>query len=349
MARHRAKGERKKGKGSPKPAAVKQGSKGRAILDEIAADMAAKAKVIKERLAKRGIEVGLSTVGAYRKLMEAHSLKPKIMQVAEKMLLERPGLSDSDIAFNLRQVGFKNPSIGTVAAVRSNLRTGEKPILTEEEMLRRVQHVKLGSSEEAIWKEIYEHPRDSVESHKKRLAEKDVTASLTRISKIKTRMRHYFSEKDFSKKPKPIHLTAAQMEMIPRFKRLVEPAIFFKNRSRIDWESETKNAFRKFVLARIPNMVVKYEKERAGLETFVDREIGFLMRQFVRESIMHGMGINRPDTDLVVKIYREKERGLKNNAEIAKKLGCKKSEVDLLWDRYQAYLRIEGRRGRRDE
>ncbi len=273
--------------------------------------------------------------------------------IAGQMMLQHPKLSLSAIIANLKQKNH-TMSLPYLCIIRSKLRKEGHNLprggkIREELMQNKpeIKLIKLGSKTEAVIKAIYHNPRKSPKEIKKMLANKNIKVELGIIYKNRPSMKRWFPEIDFSVKPKPIKLTKPQEAMIPGFIRLARKAIYFKGSKK--WTLETQKEFREFVLARIIQMVKKFKSKRANEKTFINKEVGFLRKEFVRQSIKNGMGITELEAKLVIRIIREKARGNKNHTKIAKKLECEKGEVDELWRAYQLYQRIQGRTGKKKE
>ncbi len=211
-------------------------------------------------------------------------------------------------------------------------------------------HIKLGTKSPAVMKAIYNNSRASLKEIRELLDKKGVKARIDYISSVRSKMRRWFgNELDFSRKPKLIQLTAGQQAMIPKFQSIIKKALYGTIYPSLNWPSERHKECDEFVNGQILQLIENYDKTRSNVSTYIYKKTRFLVKEFIRQNIAANLGISLTEAKLLVRIIREKSQGLKDNTEIAKKVGCSQTEVTALWRAYQDYLRISGRTGKKEE
>jgi hypothetical protein len=209
--------------------------------------------------------------------------------------------------------------------------------------LKQKLHVKLGTKAAAAMKMIYYNPRVSSSKIHALLAKEGVFLNYLTVAAIKSRMKRVFgSEIDFSFKPEPVHLTAAQKKMIPDFKIIIGWALYKKILPSLNWPRSKSIEFEEFVNGHIMNMIKNYRPDHSKITTYVLQKARFLLKDFIRASLMSGTGLSRPEVNRLIRIIRERHAG-KSFAQIAGVEKVPKTEIDELWRAYSEFLKTDRR------
>ena len=284
--------------------------------------------------------------------------KPSKLDAIKEIMLQTPHLRPDGVLVKLRARGISTTK-GSFLTYRSNLRKqGHLLPFFGLGSSGASNYVKLGTKSARATKAIYNNPRKSPEQIRVILAGEGVKVSVTTINDIRARMKNVFWEIDFSKEPKPIRLTAEQKRLLenPKLNTWIDTILHVVIFPSKNWPKSLQIEFKQYVNGALPRIVAGYKPGKSSFKTYLNTKIKFLVRDFVREGLQHGLGLKQREVRLLIQIMREKslivvKAGAKGetNAEIAKKLKCSEKEVDELWKAYQEFNKMQRRLGIREE
>jgi len=216
------------------------------------------------------------------------------------------------------------------------------PPWKEEPKVRKLSLEGTVRKEAAIRTMISKNRTASNPEIKRLLAQDKVTTGTGYISVIRSKMQKESPKTRFKLVPKSMELTVAQQSLIPDFQRMIGWALNKHIFPAGNWSAGIKQEFREFAEERIPRLIINYS-QKGPMPIYVLKNMRLLRKKFVYTSLKQKMGLTHIETITLVRIIREKGRGLEDNAAIAAKLGCTKELVNELWEAYRLFSRIDRR------